>query len=363
MGRHLIRYIAIVILLLSSMAVAQPQEELYYRALKAEEAGDIPRALNLFEQAVAVSGPYTAEIQEIIDDYREVLGESGGDSLEGEPADSWEFHTYGNIGFMGLHYKRSDISEAETGSEISSSVSVSAEYDSKNWNHSFEINMAGDWFIDKDDMPSLDTNAWEASMGVAYSLVGSGLILDLGTNINFADGEDWAPDFYAWFEKYLARFDRQKIGLALWAYENTEGPLSTAVYASWHRYVKYGWKSSIYLGGRFEADSVSYPYWLKWVGPSLKPSFSYRFKTEISIDAKLNLFYGFVVDGPDADYEEVQKFNASWSCSVSWMPSVLGVYLGVEQFYKAYVLPSGYTIGYPERSTYTEFKVGAKWNI
>ena len=83
-----------------------------------------------------------------------------------------------------------------------------------------------------------------------------------------------------------------------------------------------------------------------------QPSISYRFKTEISIDLKANLFYGFVVDGPDAEYEKVQKFSASWGSSVSWKPTYVGILLGFDQFYRSYDVPAGYVIDYPEKSIF-----------
>ncbi len=357
------RFLVIVLLLLSSLAVAESQEDLYFRALKAEEAGDLSLALRTFEEALATPGPYTAEIQEIVDEYRDALGESEGDSSDYKETSPWEFHTYGNLVYMGLNYWRKGAS-TESGGELSSSVNVSLDYNSKNWIHSFGLSFSGDWFIDKDDMPSLDTSAWETSVGLEYSLIGTSLTLDVGANMNASEDDDWHPDFFAWLEKYLARYDNQKMGVAFWGYENTDGPLSLALYASWHRYVKYGWKSSVYVGGRFEADSIRSPeYWLKWVGPSLKPSISYKFKTEISIDARLNMFYGFVVDGPDSDYEKVQKFSGSWSCNVSWVPNYFGLFIGLEQFYKHYSVPADYEIGYSQNSLFTEYKAGVKWNL
>ena len=357
------RFLVIVLLLLSSLAVAESQEDLYFRALKAEEAGDLSLALRTFEEALATPGPYTAEIQEIVDEYRDALGESEGDSSDYKETSPWEFHTYGNLVYMGLNYWRKGAS-TESGGELSSSVNVSLDYNSKNWIHSFGLSFSGDWFIDKDDMPSLDTSAWETSVGLGYSLIGKSLTLDVGANMNASEDDDWHPDFFAWLEKYLARYDNQKMGVAFWGYENTDGPLALALYASWHRYVKYGWKSSVYVGGRFEADSIRSPeYWLKWVGPSLKPSISYKFKTEISIDARLNMFYGFVVDGPDSDYEKVQKFSGSWSCNVSWVPNYFGLFIGLEQFYKHYSVPADYEIGYSQNSLFTEYKAGVKWNL
>ena len=64
----------IAILLFVSLAAAESQEDLYFRAMKAEEAGDISLAIELFEKALEEPGPYTAELQEIVDDYRAALG-------------------------------------------------------------------------------------------------------------------------------------------------------------------------------------------------------------------------------------------------------------------------------------------------
>ena len=63
------RSIAVVILLLSSVLLAETQEAAYFRALKAEEAGDITLALESFEEAAALPGPYTEEIHEIVKEY------------------------------------------------------------------------------------------------------------------------------------------------------------------------------------------------------------------------------------------------------------------------------------------------------
>ena len=60
------RALAVVILLLSSVLLAETQEAAYYRALKAEEAGNVALALETFEEALALPGPYTDEIREIV---------------------------------------------------------------------------------------------------------------------------------------------------------------------------------------------------------------------------------------------------------------------------------------------------------
>lgn len=357
------KLLIIVSLLWAANVLAESQEELYYRALKAEEAGDIPRALSLFDSAVTVSGPYTAEIQEIIDDYQEILGKTDTDSVKTLSDNSWEFHTYGKINYTGLHYKKESATDAETGNEATASISASIEYETQNWNHSFEINVSGDWFIDKENMPSLDTNAWETSVGIGYSLIGNALILDIGASINFSENEECNPDFYIWAEKYLAQISKQKFGLATSGYKNFDGPTSASFYGSWHRFAKYGWNSTIYAGARFESDSLNTLYILKWLGPSLKPSVSYKFKTAISVDAKLNLFYGFVIDEPDIIYEDVQKFNGSWACFVSWNPGILSLFIGAEQIYRYYINPSEYDIGFSKWSILSELKAGIKWNL
>ena len=357
------RFLTLAIFLLFSLVAAETQEEIYFRALKAEEAGDISLALKTFEEALAMPGPYTAEIQEIVDSYRGAMGPSGGDSSEDSAASPWEFHAYGNAGYVHLNYTKDD-STSENGNGFSTSMTFSLDYDSNDRLHSFELNLSGDLFVDKEDMPSLDTSAWEASIGLEYSLVGKSFMLDVGSNMNVSEEDGWTPDFYLWAEKYFARINKQKFGVALSAYENLDGPLSVNTYVSWRRFVKYGWKGAVYVGGRFEADSIkTFEYWLKWMGPSLRPSFSYRFKTEITLNVKANLFYGFVVDGPSAVYEKVKKFSASWGTSVSWKPTYVGVVLGLDQFYRSYSIPSGYEIDYPQKSAFTEFKASVLWDI
>ena len=68
------RFIAIVLLLLTSLLFAETQESVYYRAMKAEEAGNVSAALAAFEEAVQIPGPYTEEIREIINEYYKALG-------------------------------------------------------------------------------------------------------------------------------------------------------------------------------------------------------------------------------------------------------------------------------------------------
>ena len=61
------RFVAVVLLLLTSLLYAETQEDVYYRAMKAEEAGDVSAALAAFEEAVQIPGPYTEELREIME--------------------------------------------------------------------------------------------------------------------------------------------------------------------------------------------------------------------------------------------------------------------------------------------------------
>ena len=87
-----------LLLALSFFAFAETQEDVYYRAMKAEEAGDVSKSLELFEQAAAMDGEYTDEIKEIVREYREALGYD-------EPENPWAFHLYGDVAFYGLLYQ------------------------------------------------------------------------------------------------------------------------------------------------------------------------------------------------------------------------------------------------------------------
>lgn len=104
-------------------------------------------------------------------------------------------------------------------------------------------------------------------------------------------------------------------------------------------------------------------YYAKWLGPTIRSKVFYRFKRNVTLEAKLNLYYGFVLDGPDEDYENMGKFNASWGTTAYWKPSAVTVYLGVEQIYKRYNLPIYYLGIYPRNTLLSELKLGVKWEI
>ena len=447
------RSIAVVILLLSSVLLAETQEAAYFRALKAEEAGDITLALESFEEAAALPGPYTEEIREIVKEYYKALG-----GTEDSADNPWSFRFLGNLGFYGLRFSEfGGVDEVtEHGGDLFLSLTPFLDYTTGDYIHSFGIGLNSDWFVANENMPALDTNDWKFSLGLEYSLVGSSLMLDFGADLNFAQGEDVSPSFFGWIEKDFFRKEKNRLGMAAWGYYDADGPLAFALYGAWHRTSTYGWNAAVYVGGRFEADSavdyvgylaayeaalqdafneaapyerepfegggaerwdnrgarnpmdacleaygeecfeweiskidsiywsthsrpdsssansldsatdvsVAVPkYYAKWLGPTLRSRISYKFRNGLSLEARLNLFYGFVLDGPDSDYEKIRKFSGSWGGTVFWKPNSLTLYLGFEQFYKHYGLPAYYKGIYPQNTLLSEIKLGLKWEL
>ena len=435
------RSAVVALLLFVSVLFAESQEAVYYRAMKAEEAGDVSTALAAFEEAVQIPGPYTEEIREIIEEYYKALGSTA------EQKHPWSFRFLGDLGFYGLRYNEYGGVEkvSESGGDIFYALTPFVDYSTGDWIHSFGIGFSGDWFVANDDMPVLDTNDWNVSVGLEYSLVGKSLLLDVGADIKIVEGAYVSPNFYAWVERDFYRFEKQRIGAAVWGYYDPDGPLSFALYGAWHRTIPYGLNGSVYVGARFEADSavdyVSYlaayekalaeqereteqtpeyqggynsmyggwqnpmaacleaygsecygwnigkmdsiywaqqnasqntesivdmkvpKYYAKWLGPTLRSLLSYKFRRNITLEARLNLFYGFVLDGPDSDYEKMGKFSGVWGSMLYWKPNALTLYLGFEWFYKHYSLPEYYKGVYPENSILSEFKTGFKWEI
>ena len=447
------RSIAVVILLLSSVLLAETQEAAYFRALKAEEAGDITLALESFEEAAALPGPYTEEIREIVKEYYKALGET-----EDFADDPWSFRFLGDFGFYGLRFSEfGGVDEVtEHGGDLFLSLTPFLDYTTGDYIHSFGIGFNSDWFVANENMPALDTNDWKFSLGLEYSLVGSSILLDIGVDLNFAQGEDVSPSFFGWIEKDFFRKEKNRLGMAAWGYYDADGPLAFALYGAWHRTSTYGWNAAVYVGGRFEADSavdyvgylaayeaalqdafneaapyerepfegggaerwdnrgarnpmdacletygeecfeweiskidsiywsthsrpdsssansldsatdvsVAVPkYYATWLGPTLRSRLSYKFRNGLSLEARLNLFYGFVLDGPDSDYEKIRKFSGSWGGTVFWKPNSLTLYLGFEQFYKHYGLPAYYKGIYPQNTLLSELKAGLKWEL
>lgn len=433
--------------MLSTLLWAETQEEAYFRAMKAEEAGDVSSAVKAFEDAVALPGPYTAELQEILKSYYDALGVKD-DSASG----ALSFRILGDAGFYGLRYDEfgSAKNKGEYGGDMYLSLTPFMDYSSGSWIHSLGLGLTGDWFLMNDNMPALDTNDWTLALGAEYSLVGQTVLLNAGIDLNFAEGEDVSATFYGWLQKEFYRKGKDRLGAAAWAYVDTEGPRSYALFASWNRTSTYGLNGSAYLGLRFEADYVSdykkfladyerklkeeakkicstsdtreectvkvnngwgevgmpltvaycmekygdqcpimdenaidslywedrvdelmdsivvpvSRYYGKWIGPTLRSKISYKFRNNISVEGKLNLFYGFVIDGPDPEYEKIQKLVGNWGLMAYWKPNSFGtVYLGLEQIYKGYSLSDYYKKIFSKGNLLTELKAGFKWEI
>ena len=415
----MIRWFGLIMFVLATALYAETQEEAYYRAMKLEEAGDITSALKAFEEAVALPGEYTDEIQGIIRDYKSALGLADGENSSAASETSpWEFHLAGELGLYGMHYKETGLEEAEKGGDLFLNVNPYFDYTTATWSHTFAASVQGDYFLNNEEMSVLDTNDWNLVLGLEYTLMGHGMLLDAGYDFNI-EGKELSSDFYLWFEKDLFRFEKQRVGAVAWAYYQTSGPMSLAAYASWHRTVSEGLNGTVYVGAKFEADSAfdyksfmkSYAtykqsvsayneYWQylsdhgaemtddeyemyeanspaepsvesivyrqtmgNWFGPVFRSRISYKFKNRFSVEAKMNLFYGFAVGGPDEDFKKIKKFNGTWGGSASWKYKMMTFYLGLERNYKHMDLPNFYKGLYRESTVLTQLKLGVKWDI
>ena len=379
------RLFGFIILLMATALFAETQEEAYYRAMKLEEAGDIPAALEAFEDAAALPGEYTEEIQEIIREYKAALGKNDGESADSTGVQSeenpWEFHVAGELGFYGMHYKATGMDEGEIGGDLFLNVNPYVDYELGNWLHTFSAYAQGDYYMNNDKMTMLDTNDASFVLGLEYTLFGKGLLLDLGYDFNI-EGEELSSDFYAWIEKDLYRFEKQRLGVVGWAYYQTSGPMSYALYASWHRTVSEGLNGTVYVGAKLDGDSISLLQekpvndsladvttveWLgavaKWFGPVLRSRISYKFKNRITVEAKMNLSYGFAVGSTDSDYEKSKKFYGLWGATVSWKHWKMNYYLGLERSYTRYYWSGIYKKVNNESTSLNWLKLGVKWDI
>ena len=379
------RLFGFIILLVATALFAETQEEAYYRAMKLEEAGDIPAALEAFEDAVALPGDYTEEIQEIIREYKAALGKSDEMPMDSSGVEndvnSWEFHVAGELGFYGMHYKATGMDEGEIGGDLFLNVNPYVDYELGNWLHTFSAYAQGDYYMNNDKMTMLDTNDASFVLGLEYTLFGKGLLLDLGYDFNI-EGEELSSDFYAWIEKDLYRFEKQRLGVVGWAYYQTSGPMSYALYASWHRTVSEGLNGTVYVGAKLDGDSISLLHekpvndsladvttveWLgavaKWFGPVLRSRISYKFKNRITVEAKMNLSYGFAVGSTDSDYEKSKKFYGLWGATVSWKHWKMNYYLGLERSYTRYYWSGIYKRVNNESTSLNWLKLGVKWDI
>lgn len=110
-----------------------------------------------------------------------------------------------------------------------------------------------------------------------------------------------------------------------------------------------------------ETEDLSFDrYWSRWIGPSFQLRLSYLFKTKISMETKIDLFYAFLVDGASAEYEKMGKFSGKWGLVFNWNPNWLTLYLGAEQTYLRYVLPNSLKDYFPETCLLTSLKAGIK---
>ena len=379
------RLFGFIILLMATALFAETQEEAYYRAMKLEEAGDIPAALEAFEDAAALPGDYTEEIQEIIREYKAALGKNDEMPMDSSGVEnnvnSWEFHVAGELGFYGMHYKATGMDEGEIGGDLFLNVNPYVDYELGNWLHTFSAYAQGDYYMNNDKMTMLDTNDASFVLGLEYTLFGKGLLLDLGYDFNI-EGEELSSDFYAWIEKDLYRFEKQRVGVVGWAYYQTSGPMSYALYASWHRTVSEGLNGTVYVGAKLDGDSISLLQekpvndsladvttveWLgavaKWFGPVLRSRISYKFKNRITVEAKMNLSYGFAVGSTDSDYEKSKKFYGLWGATVSWKHWKMNYYLGLERSYTRYYWSGIYKKVNNESTSLNWLKLGVKWDI
>ena len=242
-------FIPILLLVLASLLHADTQQELYMRAMQAEEAENIPEALAYFERAAAVGGEYTEEIREIIKQYYEALG------ITTDNTGSFSFRFLSDVGFYGLHYAefgRGRVSE--NGGDLFASASAFVDYSVGDWIHSLGVAFVSEWFFANDKMPVLDTNDWTLAPGLEYSLVGSSFLLDVGLDFNVNDEGNLKLSGYGWLEYDFYRFDKQRVGAAAMGYYRDDGPASAALYVAWHRTGSFGFSWSAYLGAKYEAD-------------------------------------------------------------------------------------------------------------
>lgn len=410
------RSLSVILLLLASFAWSESQEDVYYRALKAEEANDLSLALKTFEEAVEIPGPYTDEIKGIIAMYYEALGLN-----EGTEESPWSFSFAGNLGFSGLQYWE-EGAKSENGGKLGLTLSPSLDYMSGAWLHSFGASLSGDYFLNNDNMSVLDTSDWNMSLGLEYSLMGKNMMFDVGVDLELAEKEDAHPSFYAFGEYDFFKFEKQRIGVVASAYYDTDGPLSLSLQGGWFKTATKGkgWSGSVNFGVKFEVDSVlaykkylddfvkafdnsfafnrciaaigedacfeldsaameaAFPlpadwvdpdslqfklYWSKWFGPSLRGKVAYGFENNITLEATTNLYYGMVIDGPDENYEEVKKFTANWGATATWKYKVFKFYIGMQQSYKYYSLQKPYDRIYAKTSILSQLNLGMKWSL
>ena len=348
------RVLAVAILLLVSCLFAESQESAYYKALKAEENGDVSESIKWFETALEIDGPYTEEIKEILDEYYEALGMD---------KSALGFRLSADLSFIGIRY------DGENRGEAVLSLASFLDYTSGSWIHSLGLVYSGNVFLG-DTLSVLDTVSWNVSPGLEYDLIAPSFILSAGLNFNI-NPEDWNPAYFVWLEKDWLRFGKQKVGTAVSFFNENKGILTATLFASLHRYAPYGFNMHLFLGPRLESDDVfDYERYLedyttlreynvKWLGPQLRGKMAYKFRYNIKTELTANVFYGLVVDGPSAEYEKMGKLSGSWGPTISWTPNVLSLYLGGEQVFKRYInMPPAYQDVYDKGIYLWKLKAG-----
>ncbi|MCF0216205.1 MAG: hypothetical protein HUK21_07000 [Fibrobacteraceae bacterium] len=402
------RPLAVAVLLFVSALFARSQETVYFNALKAEESGNIVEALSLFEEALAIEGPYTDEIQEIVDGYHKALD---GEKLD-EGEKSLSFRLLGDFSLYGFHYKKNgDVPEGkENAGSFFSSIGGFIDYDTKSVVHSFGLVLLGDFIFAK-DTSILDTNNWIFSPGLEYSLMGKSFMIDMGVDFGYADGDGFNPSIFLWADKIFYSWEKQGLGVGFWGFSNQDNPVNVTLSLEWRRLSSYGLSGVLMVGARFAMDSLArmerrvvynidstgsvwdympswdensdwgeiggWNYWggdtvtvfdsfclSQWLGPAVRGRLNYKFRNNLYLETRMSLFYGFLLDGPSSEVEGLKKLSGTWNVGLGYKPNRFTYYLKLEQVYLHYMdIPEIYNGLYAHNSFLTEYKLGVKFEF
>ena len=350
--------IATAILLLSSYLFAESQESVYYEALKAEEQGQVSKSIELFERAASIDGPYTDEIKGILEEYYQALGMD---------ESSLSFRLRSDLSAHGIHYEETGGYEDidDNGGKTFFGVSLFADYAAGSLIHSLGLNFSGNAFLG-DTISPLDSTQWTLAPGIEYSLLGESFLICAGADFKF-NQEEWHPLLYGWFEKTFSRIDRNKFGTALSISEEWDYQFIASLLASWRRFNTRGFNATLLLGPRLTIDeSYDYDNWpqtyhVKWIGPYMRGRFSYKFRYNVTAEFATNLFYGFVLDGPNSDYEKMNKLTGLWGPTLYWSPNIMTFYIGLENMFRHYFdIPETYQGLLSDSMSLWELKIGLK---
>lgn len=340
------RFLAILCLSLSFL-YAESQESAYYRALQAEKNGDETAAQKAFEEALAIPGPYTQEIQEILALYR-------------EKSNPWDFHFSGDFSFYGVQATEtfSASSHSENAENLNGTTNFILEYDAGNLVHALGATLAFDVFFRNENAKNIDSDRWQYSAGLDYSILGNTFIVDIGADFNDYDNESWNMDYFAWVDKTLFRNQTIRAGLSLWGFGNTDGSFSSALYGSIRNNSTRGLSAIFQLGARFDADSTFQDS--KWIGPALKPSLAYNFKCGFSLGIRTGFFYAFAID--NSDIGKIKKTVLDITPKVSWNFKHIEIYTDIEHALRYYSIPASSKTTYPDKLSKTKVRIGFSWD-